>query len=215
MKLAVLDFDSTLMDGETIDILAEQVGRKAQVEALTEMAMQGRLDFFQSLQQRVELLRGMDAGLVDEVCHNLPLMPGAHELIAGLKQLGYKVAVFSGGFRNATSFYKNVLGYDTEFSNILHHLDGQLTGKVGGDMMFDFSKGDMLVRLQSLLGISANETLVCGDGANDLSMFAHAGIRVAFCAKPVLKEKANIIVEHKDLRQVLVQLDAWQLQNCA
>ena len=215
MKLAVLDFDSTLMDGETIDILAEQVGRKAQVEALTELAMQGKLDFFQSLQQRVELLKGMDARLVDEVCHNLPLMPGAAELVAGLQRRGYKVAVFSGGFRNATSYYKNVLGYDTEFSNILHHLDGELTGKVGGDMMFDFSKGDMLVRLQSLLGISEQQTLVCGDGANDVSMFAHAAVRVAFCAKPVLKDKANIIVEKKDLRNVLSQLDECKLLDCA
>jgi phosphoserine phosphatase len=215
MKLAVLDFDSTLMDGETIDILAEQVGKKAQVEALTEMAMRGQLDFFQSLQQRAELLRGMDAGLVDEICHDLPLMPGAGELVSGLKQLGYKVAVFSGGFRNATSHYRQVLGYDTEFSNILHHQEGLLTGKVGGDMMFDFSKGDMLLRLQDLLGISAAETLVCGDGANDVSMFAHAATRVAFCAKPVLREKANIIVDNKDLRQVLEQLDEWRLLNCA
>jgi phosphoserine phosphatase len=215
MKLAVLDFDSTLMDGETIDILAEQVGRKAQVQALTEMAMQGRLDFFQSLQQRAELLKGMEAQRVDEVCHNLPLMPGAPQLIDGLKDMGYKVAVFSGGFRNATSHYKDILGYDTEFSNILHQRDGFLTGQVGGDMMFDFSKGDMLQRLQNLLGISEQDTLVCGDGANDVSMFAHAGLRVAFCAKPVLKEKANIIVEEKDLRCVLQQLDEWKLRNCA
>jgi len=215
MKLAVLDFDSTLMDGETIDILAEQVGKKAQVEALTDMAMRGQLDFFQSLQQRAELLRGMDAALVDEVCHNLPLMPGASELVAGLKQLGYKVVVFSGGFRNATAYYRDLLGYDSEFSNILHHQEGLLTGKVGGDMMFDFSKGDMLLRLQRLLGISAGETLVCGDGANDVSMFAHAATRIAFCAKPVLQQQANIIVDHKDLRQVLEQLDEWQLLNCA
>jgi phosphoserine phosphatase len=142
-------------------------------------------------------------------------MPGAGELVSGLKQLGYKVAVFSGGFRNATSHYRQVLGYDTEFSNILHHQEGLLTGKVGGDMMFDFSKGDMLLRLQDLLGISAAETLVCGDGANDVSMFAHAATRVAFCAKPVLREKANIIVDNKDLRQVLEQLDEWRLLNCA
>ena len=215
MKLAVLDFDSTLMDGETIDILAEQVGKKAQVEALTELAMRGKLDFFQSLQQRAELLAGMDAALVDQVCHQLPLMPGARELIAGLKKRDYKVAVFSGGFRNATAYYKDVLGYDAEFSNILHHQEGRLTGKVGGDMMFDFSKGDMLQRLQKLLGISEQQTLVCGDGANDVSMFAHAATRVAFCAKPVLREKANIIVEQKDLRQVLSKLDEWTLPSCA
>lgn len=215
MKLAVLDFDSTLMDGETIDILAEQVGKKAQVQALTELAMQGRLDFFQSLQQRAELLKGMPAQLVDDICHDLPMMPGAEELVQGLKQQGYKVAVFSGGFRNATSHYKDLLGYDTEFSNILHQQDGILTGKVGGDMMFDFSKGDMLVRLQNLLGISCNETLVCGDGANDVSMFAHAGLRVGFCAKPILREKSNIIVETKDLREVLRELNKQPMSHCA
>lgn len=208
MKLAVLDFDSTLMDGETIDILAQQIGKKAQVEALTDMAMRGELDFFQSLQQRVELLRGMSAALVDDICHDLPLMPGAQELVDGLKERGYRVVVFSGGFRNATSYYRDLLGYDAEFSNILHHQDGVLTGKVGGDMMFDFSKGDMLVRLQNLLGIDEQHTLVCGDGANDVSMFRHAATRVAFCAKPVLRAEANVIVEQKDLRCVLNELES-------
>ena len=215
MKLAVFDFDSTLMDGETIDILAEQVGKKSEVEALTEQAMQGKLDFFQSLQQRAQLLQGMDARLVDEVCHQLPLMPGAHEVIAELKVQGYKVAVFSGGFRNATRYYRDVLGYDTEFSNILHQIDGKLTGKVGGDMMFDFSKGDMLLRLQKLLAVSEADTLVCGDGANDVSMFQHAAVRIAFCAKPVLREQANIIIENKDLRDILPQLDTIKLRQCA
>mgnify|MGYP002713091677 FL=1 len=208
MKLAVLDFDSTLMDGETIDLLAEHMGCKAQVEALTAMAMRGELDFFQSLQQRAELLRGMDASEVDLICHNLPLMPGAQELVDGLKERGFRVVVFSGGFRNATRFYRDLLGYDAEFSNILHQQDGILTGKVGGDMMFDFSKGDMLQRLQSLLGIDEQHTLVCGDGANDISMFRHAATRVAFCAKPVLRAEANIIVEQKDLRCVLDELES-------
>jgi phosphoserine phosphatase len=208
MKLAVLDFDSTLMDGETIDLLAEHMGCKAQVEALTAMAMCGELDFFQSLQQRAELLRGMDASEVDLICHNLPLMPGAQELVDGLKERGFRVVVFSGGFRNATRFYRDLLGYDAEFSNILHQQDGVLTGKVGGDMMFDFSKGDMLQRLQSLLGIDEQHTLVCGDGANDISMFRHAATRVAFCAKPVLRAEANIIVEQKDLRCVLDELES-------
>ena len=208
MKLAVLDFDSTLMDGETIDLLAEHMGCKAQVEALTAMAMRGELDFFQSLQQRAELLRGMEASEVDLICHNLPLMPGAQELVDGLKERGFRVVVFSGGFRNATRFYRDLLGYDAEFSNILHQQDGVLTGKVGGDMMFDFSKGDMLQRLQSLLGIDEQHTLVCGDGANDISMFRHAATRVAFCAKPVLRAEANIIVEQKDLRCVLDELES-------
>lgn len=203
MKLAILDFDSTLMDGETIDILAEQVGVKEQVEKLTEAAMQGELDIFESLTERASLLKGMDASIVDDVCHNLPLMPGAREFVAELKKHDYKVAVFSGGFRNATNYYKKILGYDTEFSNILHHIGGRLTGKIGGDVMFDFSKGDLLLRLQNLLGISEENTLVCGDGANDVSMFRHAATRIAFCAKPVLRAEANIIIDEKDLRAII------------
>ena len=118
-----------------------------------------------------------------------------------------KAVEYSGGFRNATNYYKKVLGYDTEFSNILHHVGGKLTGKVGGDVMFDFSKGDLLLRLQNLLGISEQNTLVCGDGANDLSMFEHAATRIAFCAKPVLKQKANIVIEDKDLRAIIPLLE--------
>jgi phosphoserine phosphatase len=95
------------------------------------------------------------------------------------------------------------LGVDADFSNILHSENGVLTGGVGGDMMFNFSKGDMLQRLQKLLGVTAEDTLVVGDGANDLSMFKYASIRVAFCAKPVLKEASTNIIDKKDLREVL------------
>jgi phosphoserine phosphatase len=133
-------------------------------------------------------------------------MKGAQETIAELKKMGLKVVCFSGGFRTATGYAKNILGYDADFSNILHQKDGKLTGLVGGDMMFSHSKGDMLVRLQSLLGITEAETLVCGDGANDLSMFAHARTRVAFCAKEILKKEANIVIETKDLTQILNKL---------
>jgi phosphoserine phosphatase len=130
-------------------------------------------------------------------------MKGAKETISALKNAGLRVVCFSGGFRTATSYAKEVLGYDADFSNILHVKEGRLSGLVGGDMMFNYSKGDMLVRLQNLMGISKEETMVVGDGANDLSMFAHAGTRVAFCAKAVLKKEANIIIDTKDLREIL------------
>ena len=106
--------------------------------------------------------------IVERISQSLPYMPGAIETIAELKKRGMTVVCFSGGFRSATAYAKDILGYDADFSNALHHKDGKLTGLVGGDMMFNFSKGDMIVRLQNILGVSEDETLVCGDGANDL-----------------------------------------------
>ncbi len=206
MKLCVFDFDSTLMDGETIDFLAAPLGLKEKVARITEMAMRGELDFFESLTQRVALLEGLEAAKVDEICHSLPYVEGAQDTIAALKSKGYTVVVFSGGFRNATRHARDQLGFDAEFANVLHARNGYLSGLVGGDMMFDFSKGDMLKRLQTLLRISPQETLVVGDGANDRSMFMHADTRVAFCAKDILKKEANIIIDDKDLREILTHL---------
>ncbi len=203
MKLCVFDFDSTLMDGETIDFYAEAIGIKEEVAAITERAMNGELDFFESLQQRVGLLKGLDFSIVEEISRNLPYMNGAQQSIAELKKAGYTVVCFSGGFRVATGYAKDILGYDADFSNVLHHKNGKLSGLVGGDMMFDFSKGDMIVRLQNILHVSRNDTMVVGDGANDRSMFAHADTRVAFCAKDILKREANIVIESKDLTQIL------------
>lgn len=206
MKLAVFDFDSTLMDGETIDFFAKELGIGERVAAITERAMNGELDFFESLQERVSLLKGLPYKKVEEISHSLPYMNGAIETIKELKARGMSVVCFSGGFRTATTYAKDILGYDADFSNALHHKDGLLTGLVGGDMMFNFSKGDMLIRLQNLLHVSEEETMVVGDGANDLSMFAHAGTRVAFCAKEILKREATIIVETKDLTQILEKI---------
>jgi phosphoserine phosphatase len=206
LKLAVFDFDSTLMDGETIDFFAEELGLGEEVSKITEAAMSGELDFFESLQQRVGLLKGLEYSIVEKISHNLPYMKGAQETIAELKSRGMKVVCFSGGFRSATGYAKNILGYDADFSNVLHHKNQILTGLVGGDMMFNYSKGDMLVRLQGLLGVKEDETLVCGDGANDLSMFAHAGTRVAFCAREILRKEANIVIETKNLTQILEKI---------
>ena len=206
MKLAVFDFDSTLMDGETIDFLAKPLGLEEKVAKITEEAMAGRLDFFESLIERVALLKGLEYKLAVEICKDLPLMPGAYETITKLKENGYKVVCFSGGFRIGTGPAKEKLGLDADFSNILHEKDGILTGLVGGDMMFGFSKGDMIQRVQAMLGVSKENTLVAGDGANDISMFPYAAKRVAFCAKEVLKKEANIIVDTKDLTQILKEI---------
>ena len=203
MKLAVFDFDSTLMDGETIDFFAAELGIGERVATITERAMNGEIDFFESLQERVSLLKGLEYKKVEEISHSLPYMKGAAETIKELKARGMSVVCFSGGFRTATTYAKDILGYDADFSNALHHKDGILTGLVGGDMMFNFSKGDMLLRLQNLLNITPAQTMVVGDGANDLSMFAHADTRVAFCAKEILKRESTIAIETKDLTKIL------------
>lgn len=206
MKLAVFDFDSTLMDGETIEFLAEEMGVSQEVAKVTKKAMEGELDFYESLKTRVKLLEGMPKDRAIEICQNLPLIPGAKETISALKNNGYKVVCFSGGFKFATEYFRDILGLDGEFSNILHSKNDTLTGEVGGEMMFDFSKGKMLLTLQRLLGVGKQDTLAVGDGANDASMFAYADKKIAFCAKEILKKQANIIIDKKDLKEILQYL---------
>ncbi|MGN0197585.1 MAG: phosphoserine phosphatase SerB [Candidatus Gastranaerophilaceae bacterium] len=203
MKLAVFDFDSTLMDGETLEFLAKEFNLQDKVAAITKEAMEGKIDFFESLIKRVALLKGLEQAKVEKICRELPLMNGAKETITELKNAGYKTVCFSGGFKSATIPAREYLGLDADFSNILHFKDGKMTGLVGGEMMFSTSKGEMLVTLQRLLGVTEENTVAVGDGANDLSMFKHAAKRVAFCAKPVLREAANIIIAEKDLTQLL------------
>lgn len=203
MKLAVFDFDSTLMEGETLEFIAREYNIEPLMKKITTDAMEGKIDFFESLTKRVALLKGAKENKVIEICKNLPYTKGAKETITELHKLGYKVVCFSGGYHTATIPAQEVLGYDAQFANILHFKNGEMTGLVGGEMMFSDSKGKMLKRLQALLNVSKENTLTVGDGANDISMFNHAGKRVAFCAKPILKEHANIIVDNKDLTELL------------
>lgn len=203
MKLAAFDFDSTLMDGETLEFLAREIGIEQQVKNITDSAMRGEIDFFESLQKRVALLKGLDVNVVDNICANLPMMNGAMETVNELKRLGYKVICFSGGFKNATVPFAKKVGLDAEFSNILHSKDGVLTGFVGGGMLFSDSKGELLKRIQNITGVTPDDTIAVGDGANDLSMFQYAGKKIAFCAKPVLKKEADIIIDYKDLTFIL------------
>ena len=203
MKLAVFDFDSTLMEGETLEFIARAYHIEPLMKKITSDAMEGRIDFFESLIQRVGLLKGAKEEKIKDICENLPYTKGAKETIYELKKMGYKVVCFSGGYETATIPAQKVLGYDAQFSNIFHFKNGVLTGNVGGEMMFSDSKGKMLKRLQCILDVSEEDTLAVGDGANDLSMFRYAGKKVAFCAKPILKENANIIIENKNLTAIL------------
>ena len=203
MKLAIFDFDSTLMDGETLEILSKETAYAEKIKEITNNAMKGELDFFESLSARVLYLKGLSVRKVNEICNNLPVMNGAEETVFELKKRGYKVVCFSGGFKNATIPFAEKLKLDGEFSNILHSKSGVLTGYAGGEMMFGESKGDMLKKLQKLLNIPIEDTITIGDGANDLSMFKYSGIRIAFRAKPILEAEADIKIREKDLKKLL------------
>lgn len=203
MKLAVFDFDSTLMDGETLEYLAKDFGIEHQVKQITDLAMNGKLDFFESLNNRVSLLKGMSLDTVNRICLNLPPMTGVKEIIKYLQDNNYKVVCFSGGFKNATVPFAKRFNLDGEFSNILHSKNNILTGFVGGEMMFNNSKGEMLQTLQKLLKIPKSDTITIGDGANDLSMFKYAGIKISFCGKPILEQNADIKIKEKDLSLII------------
>ena len=155
IKLAVFDFDSTLMDGETLELLAQDATLRAKLKSITDRTMAGQLDFFESLTQRVAFLKGISVNHVNEVFANLPYMNGAVELISYLKEQGIKTVCFSGGFDGALDIAQKTLGYDIYFGNFLHEKDGVLTGLVGGDMMTSNSKGIMLQKLQKILYFKA------------------------------------------------------------
>lgn len=203
MKLAIFDFDSTLIDGETIDELAKFYGVESEIKLITKMAMEGKLDFYESLKKRVSFLNGMIERDAINVCKNLTLTKGAIEVVKQMQKMDYKIVCFSGGFKFATSHFRDILGLDADFSNSLQSKNGILSGEVGGEMMFGDSKGKMLHTLQRLLKISQDDTIAIGDGANDLSMFPLANHKIAFCAKEILKKEANIIIENRDLREIL------------
>lgn len=202
IKLCVFDFDSTLMDGETITILSSAMGKDKEVGDITSRAMAGELDFYESLVKRVKLIEGLELSKALEITSNLSFITGAKDIISYLKSKNIKTVVFSGGFHIATDAAQQKLGFDLNFANELHHKNGILTGNVGGEMMFGDSKGKMLLRLKDFMGLSSDEVACVGDGANDLSMFKEAGTGIAFCANKILKEAATHIIDIKDLNEI-------------
>lgn len=203
IKLAVFDFDSTLMDGETITQFAKAANVSKEVGEITAKAMAGEIDFFESFIQRASLLKGVKSSQIYEIASNLPFITGAKELISHLKSKNIKVIVFSGGYHIATDIAKEKLGFDASFANYLHEKNGILTGLAGGEMMFSTSKGKMLRELKSLFGLEKDEIMCVGDGANDISMFKEAGLNFAFCANEVLKPYATHCIDKKDLREII------------
>jgi phosphoserine phosphatase len=190
-KLIVMDVDSTLVQGEVIEMLASHAGSAAKVAEITDRAMSGELDFADSLRERVQTLAGLDAAALDSVYDALELAPGARTLVRTLKRLGYVFAIVSGGFSQITDRIAADLGIDYAQANELEVADGRLTGRILGPVVDRAGKADALRRFAQHSGISLSHTVAIGDGANDLDMLAAAGLGVAFNAKPVVREAAD------------------------
>ena len=202
--LFVTDMDSTLIDIECIDEIADQCGKKAQVAEITEAAMRGEIDFRESLNRRVALLEGLSADALDTVYRDrLRLNPGARELIGALKAAGIITVLVSGGFTYFTERLKADLGFDHAYANTLERVDGKLTGRVCGPVVDAQAKADHLTRIRNQLDLSADRVIAAGDGANDLPMFRAAGFGVAYKAKPVLRAQADCSLNHSGLDAVL------------
>ncbi len=203
IKLIAFDLDNVLLDGEAIDEIGKLVGVENEISALTEQAMEGDLDFETSLKKRVSLLKGASLDDVKKVVDNIPLMEGAEETIKELKRRGYKIATITGNVEIVALRLKNELNLDYAFCNILHEKNGLLTGEVSGPLLVEGSKADILQELLDTVKLSTEECAAVGDGANDISMLQKAGLGVAFNAKPVVKEIADVIIDGKDLRELL------------
>ncbi len=194
MRLIVMDVDSTLIQGEVIEMLAARAGCEDEVARVTEQAMRGELDFAESLLQRVALLEGLEASALDEVYDDLLLAPGARTTVRVLRRLGYRFAMVSGGFTQLTDRLAADLGIDFALANELEIVDGRLTGRVVGGIVDRAAKAEALRRFAAECGVPVQATIAIGDGANDLDMLNTAGLGIAFNAKPVVQEAAHASV---------------------
>ena len=203
-RLLVMDMDSTLITIETIDELADMVGLKPEVAAITAQAMRGEIEYNESLERRVALLAGLDETALDRVyAERLNLSPGAEKLLAAVKRAGIKTLLVSGGFTRITERLKPRLGLDFTHANTLETRGGKLTGKVVGRIVNAEGKRDELLRVREVLGIQRSEIIALGDGANDLKFLAEAGVSIAYHAKPVVREQATHALTHVGLDGVL------------
>ncbi len=205
-RLVVLDVDSTLTQDEAIDLLAEEAGVAAQVEALTRRAMAGELDFASALSERVALLRGLPVEALDRVWERIRLTPGARTFVRTLHRMGMKIAIVSGGFTVFTDRLMADLGLDHAFGNELEIVDGKLTGRLTGPPIDRARKAAILREVAEAEGIPLDQTVAIGDGANDLDMLAAAGLGIAFNAKPVVREAADTAVSVPYLDAILFLL---------
>ncbi len=205
-RLVAFDMDSTLIEAEVIDELAIEAGVGDQVIAITESAMRGEIDFNESFQRRVALLKGLDESVLAKVAARLPITEGAERLVSTLKKLGYKTAILSGGFQYFGQFLQQKLGIDYVHANELEIVDGKVTGNVTGIIVNGERKAYLLEEIAKSEGISLEQTIAVGDGANDLPMLSKAGLGIAFRAKPLVRQNAEQAISTLGLDGVLYLL---------
>jgi phosphoserine phosphatase len=202
-RLIVFDVDSTLIQQEVIEMLADRVGARDAVAAITEAAMHGEMDFAESLRQRVATLEGLPASVLDEVADELELTPGARTTLRTLRRLGFHCGVVSGGFRQVIEPLAHELMLDFVAANELEIIDGVLTGRLVGPIIDRPGKAKALRDFAQQVGVPMEQTVAVGDGANDIDMLAAAGLGVAFNAKPAVREVADASLSHPYLDTVL------------
>lgn len=205
-RMIVFDVDSTLVQGEVIEMLAAHAGVEPRVREITEAAMRGELNFSESLERRVELLAGLPESVLDEVASSILLTPGARTTVRTLKRLGFRCGVVSGGFTRVIARIVDELGLDFAAANELEIVDGTLTGRVVGQIIDREGKATALRRFAAEYGVPLAQCVAVGDGANDIDMLRAAGMGVAFNAKPALKEVADTALSHPYLDAVLFVL---------
>lgn len=190
-RLVCFDMDSTLIETEVIDELAERAGVGEKVRAITERAMRGEIDFDESFRERVSLLKGLDESVMREIAENLPVTEGVSRMMEVLKRAGFKTAILSGGFTYFGNYLKQKFGIDYVYANELEIVDGKLTGRYVGDIVNGKRKAELLRLLAQVENIDIAQTIAVGDGANDLPMLTTAGLGIAFHAKPKVKATAG------------------------
>ncbi len=201
--LVVFDVDSTLIEDEAIELLADRCGKRAEVAEITDRAMRGELDFASSLIERVATLAGLGQEVLQQVAAELKPTKGARALVDAIHARGGTAAAVSGGFIQLLGPTKEAIGFDFEKANLLEIVDGKLTGKVQGQIVDREVKAQALREWAAELQVPLSRTIAVGDGANDLGMMAIAGLSVAFCAKPVVREKAKIALNERDLAMLI------------
>ena len=190
-RLICFDMDSTLIETEVIDELAIRAGVGDEVKAITESAMRGEIDFTESFRRRCALLKGLDVSVMQEIAENLPITEGADRLMRGLKKVGFKIAILSGGFTYFGNYLKQKFGIDYVYANELEVIDGKLTGRYLGEVVDGKRKAELLRLIAQVENVDIRQTVAVGDGANDLPMISIAGLGIAFHAKPKVKATAE------------------------